>query len=710
MSHDPALGTGRLGAEVVEGGVVFRLLAPNARRVQLCLVDSRYEQTNLEMTSWDDDVWSLFVPDIGDGQLYGYRVHGVWNPAAGQRSNPNKLLVDPYARAITGGVDYRGPIYDHLMTDVYRPDSRDSFGSVPLSVVVAETAPPEPIERRRPLAESVIYELHVRGFTRLHPAVPEHLRGTYSGLVYPEVIEHFQSLGVTAVELLPVHHFTSEPFVALKGLTNFWGYNTLGYFAPHAGYGQRGGIASQVCEFKNMVTALHRAGIEVILDVVYNHTAEGGQEGPTLSFRGIDQSGYYRSSSDGAVDHDVTGCGNSVDTSHSMAQQLVLESMAYWVTEMGVDGFRFDLATTLMRDGAHHVDMNHPLKRAIEADPRFKGIKMIAEPWDVGPFGYQVGNYGPGWSEWNDRFRDHVRDFWCGNPGGVRELATRLAGSGDIFDSPGRGPESSINYVTAHDGFTMRDLVSYDVKHNQANGESNRDGTDNNRSWNHGWEGPTDDPAINDLRARQVLNLMATLILANGTPMITAGDEMGRTQQGNNNAYCQDSPISWVNWDVDTRWNEVHQRVSELIALRARNPLLRTDRYLYHKDILDPHGFNLERVDLTWMDGHNGQMGEDAWHDPERRLLGMYQSNDTDAWLVWFHSGDRPLDIKVPKLPWGRSFEIVWHSVRTEELPEGALTAGADWTIPPRCVVVIRAEVPDTARELARMSATQGEA
>lgn len=695
---------GRLGAEIVDGGVVFRLLAPHARRVQLSLIDNRREQTHLEMTSWDDDVWSLFVPDIGAGQLYGYRVHGVWSPATGQRSNPAQLLCDPYARAITGGIDYRGPIYDHLADDVYRPDPRDSLGSVPLSVVVADTPPPTPIARRRSMAESVIYELHVRGFTKLHPAVPEHLRGTYSGLAYPEVIEYLQSLGITAVELLPVHHFVSEPFVALKGLTNYWGYNTLGFFAPHAGYGQRGGVASQVEEFKNMVSALHQADIEVILDVVYNHTAEGGQEGPSLSFRGIDQSGYYRLGSSGAVDHDVTGCGNSVDTSQAMAQQLVLDSMAYWVTEMGIDGFRFDLATTLMRDGQHHVDMNHPLKHAIEADERFAGVKLIAEPWDVGPFGYQVGAYGPGWSEWNDHFRDHVRDFWRGSGGGVRELATRLAGSPDLFDAPGRSPGASVNYVTSHDGFTMLDLVSYDVKHNQANGESNRDGTDNNRSWNHGWEGPTKDPVISALRGRQVLNFFATLVLAGGTPMITAGDEMGRTQQGNNNAYCQDSPISWVNWDTDEQWSRAQQRVRDLIELRARNPLLRTDRYLYHQEILDPYGESLDRVDLTWMDGLNGQMGESAWHDPGRKLLGMYVSNDTDAWLMWFHAGAEPEEIRVPKLPWGAAYDIVWHSAEADELPTSALSAGEKWTIPARCVVVMRAEVPDTAADLARMN------
>lgn len=700
MSLMSQLGTDRLGAQVVDGGTVFRVYAPSAKRVQLTLVDTLNTQSHLEMESLHDGTWRLFVPGVGHQQRYGYRVQGPWDPLNGHHFNPAKLLIDPRARAIAGGIDYRGPIHGHMSHDPTERDPEDSFGSVPLSVVVEDTPPPEPIRERKRMVDSVIYELHVRGFTRTNPLVPEHLRGTYAGLAYPDVIDYLKDLGVTAVQLLPVHHFTSEPFVALKGLTNYWGYNTLGFFAPHAAYAQRGGVSNQVQEFKEMVTALHRADLEVILDVVYNHTAEGGQKGPMLSFRGIANDVFYRLTNDRREDYDVTGCGNSVDTSHHAVGNLVLDSMRYWVTEMGVDGFRFDLATALVRDHQHHVDLHHPLKQAIDGDEVFQDVKMIAEPWDVGPWGYQVGAWGPGWSEWNDRFRDHTRDYWRSHVHGVRELATRLSGSGDLFDKPGRGPAASINFVTAHDGFTMHDLVSYDVKHNQANDESNRDGTDNNRSWNHGWEGPTDDPAINALRARQVLNLFATMLLSVGTPMITAGDEFGRTQRGNNNAYCHDSPLTWVNWDFDQRWDTVRGRVRDLLRLRADHRLLRPERFLYHQEVRDAHGESLQRVDLTWMDGTNGQMGEMAWHDGARRLLGMYRSDETEAWLVWFNSSPDPIGISLPKPPWGSGFQVVWHSAGSDEVPQDKLAAGAAMTVPGRSVILMKVDVPATAAEL----------
>ncbi len=703
------LGYDRLGAQVADGGTFFGLLAPTAERVQLTLVDGRNKQRHLEMEPAGDGTWRLFVEGVGDQQRYGYRVHGAWDPLNGQRFNPAKLLLDPRARAITGGVDYRGPIHAHRLSDPLKPDSQDSFGSVPLSVVVEDTPPPEAIRERRSMTDSVIYELHVRGFTRTNALVPEHLRGTYAGLAYPDVIDYLKDLGVTAVQLLPVHHFTSEPFVALMGLTNYWGYNTLGFFAPHAAYAQRGSVSTQVQEFKEMVTALHRADIEVILDVVYNHTAEGGQDGPALSFRGIANDIFYRLTNDHREDYDVTGCGNSVDTSHHAVGNLVLDSMKYWVEEMGVDGFRFDLATTLIRDHDHHVDHSHPLKQAIDGDDVFRDIKMIAEPWDVGPWGYQVGAWGPGWAEWNDHFRDHVRDYWRGHVHGVRELATRLSGSGDLFDKPGRSPAANVNFVTAHDGFTMHDLVSYDVKHNQANGESNRDGTDNNRSWNHGWEGPTDDPAINDLRARQALNFFATMILSVGTPMITAGDEFGRTQRGNNNAYCHDSPLTWVNWDHDERWGVVRGRIRDLLRLRAATRLLRPSRFLYHQEIRDANGESLERVDLTWMDGTNGQMGEMAWHDGTRRLLGMYRSDEHEAWLAWFNSGAQPHDIVLPRLPWGSAFQTVWHSASEEEVSVDKLASGTRMTVPGRCVILMKADVPTSAAELHTLTGIRGD-
>lgn len=697
---NPPPDTSTLGAHLGDSGARFGLWAPRATRVELSLVDGELNQTNVDMTLGEHGIWAVHVPGIKAGQLYGYRVHGQWDPSQGSRFNPARLLVDPYARAISGGVDFRGPILDHIPGDDFAIDTTDSITAVPLSVVVEDSPAPTPIARRHPMSETAIYELHVRGFTKSHPLVPEHLRGSYAGLAYPDVISYLKDLGVTAVELLPVHHFVSEPFVVAKGMRNYWGYNTLGFFAPHSFYATRGNRGSQVAEFKSMVSALHDADIEVILDVVYNHTAEGGHAGPTLSMRGIDHDAYYRLTNDKRNDYDVTGCGNSVDTSQPMVAQLVLDSLKYWVQEMGVDGFRFDLATTLLRDENHQVAHDHPLKVAIDTDPVFRDIKLIAEPWDVGPYGYQVGAFGPRWSEWNDRFRDHVRDFWRGAVPGVQELATRLSGSPDIFDRPGRTPQASINLVTAHDGFTMHDLVSYDVKKNLDNGESNRDGTDNNRSWNHGWEGATDDDAINDLRARQVLNFMATQILAHGTPMLVAGDEFGRTQLGNNNAYCQDNPLSWVNWDIDPRWESVRRRVTDLLALRSAHPLLRSDRYLYHSEVTNGDGETLRRVDLTWMDGEQGQMGEDDWHDQSRRLLGMYSSNGSDAFLTWFHSGADPIEVTLPGVPWASEYTIYWHSAGENEVPVGPLEPGSPLIVPARCTIVLRAEVPTSAAEL----------
>lgn len=693
--------TSSLGARVIDGGVSFGLWAPRASKVELALIDARNHQRNVDMVHGDGGIWTVHVPGIRAGQQYGFRVHGPWDPSEGSRFNPARLLLDPYAKAIVGGIDFRGPILDHVPGDPFTISTDDSFGAVPLSVVVEDTPPPTPIARRRPMSETVIYEAHLRGFTRLHPQVPEYLRGSYLGMADPAVIDYLVDLGITAVEFLPLHHFVSEPFVAHKGLSNYWGYNTLGFFAPHAAYTARGPIGNQVDDFKQMVSALHEAGIEVILDVVYNHTGEGGHEGPTLSMRGIDHDAYYRLTNDHRDDYDVTGCGNSVNTAHPMVLQLVLDSLKYWVTQMGVDGFRFDLATTLIRDENQHVDQNHAFKQALAADPVFEDVKLIAEPWDIGPYGYQVGAWGPGWSEWNDRFRDHARNFWRGAVNGVQELATRLAGSPDIFDRQGRTPQASVNFITAHDGFTMRDLVSYDVKHNLANGEANRDGTDNNYSWNHGWEGDTTDPVIGALRRRQVLNLMATQLLAAGTPMLTAGDEFGRTQKGNNNAYCQDSPISWVDWAVTPEWQQVRDKVAALIALRQRHAVLRFDEFAYHTEVLAEGGQNLQRVDLTWMDGTNGQMGQDAWHDGSRRLLGMYVSDDSEAFLTWFNAADTPIRIVVPALPWGYGYQVVWHSADADELDmDVKLPAKAPLVLPARSVTVMRVDVPLSSADL----------
>ena len=690
-SHLAPLNSKVLGAQLLADGCRFALWAPRATRVELALVNADRSQHNIDMVRNPDGVWIVTVPGISSGQRYGYRVHGDWDPEQGTRFNPAKLLLDPYARAITAGVDYSGPISDHTDESDFLPDPRDSFASVPLSVVVADTPPPTPIAKRHARSKTVVYETHLKGYTRLHPAVPEHLRGTYAGMAYPAVIEHLVALGVTHVEFLPLHHFVSEPFVVGKGLSNYWGYNTLGFFAPHAAYSSSGTLGEQVAEFKRMVSALHEAGIEVILDVVYNHTGEGGHEGPTLSFRGIDHAGYYRLTQDLRNDYDVTGCGNSVDTSHPGVLQMITDSLEYWVTQMGVDGFRFDLATTLIRDANHHVDQNHPFKQELANNPVFADILMISEPWDMGPYGYQVGSWGPGWSEWNDRYRGFARDFWRGATRGVRELATRLAGSPDIFDHDGRRTHASVNFITAHDGFTMRDLVTYDTKHNQANGEHNRDGSDDNRSWNHGWEGETDDPAINEVRHRQIKNMMAMLLLSYGVPMITAGDEFGRTQQGNNNAYCQDSPLSWVHWENNDEWADLTTLTQSLMKLRAQNSVLRRSRFRYYDPVLDAKGRPTGRIDLTWMSGNGGEMGDGDWADQGRHHLGMYVSNKSSAFLTWFHNGPVPISVELPRdRRWGLGFEVLLDTATgPHESPE-QLPLGAVIELPARSVTVMR--------------------
>ncbi|WP_217428288.1 glycogen debranching protein GlgX [Microlunatus speluncae] len=687
-----------LGARVHDGGVTFALWAPRASRVELVLVGDDRSQSNRDLARAEDGVWSGEVPGVGAGQRYGYRVHGEWAPELGARFNPARLLLDPYARAITGGVDYSGPILDHSGGSTDVPDRTDSFLAVPLSVVVGDTPSPEPLAEPVPAERTVIYELHVAGYTRLHPLVPEHLRGTFAGLGYPAVTDHLRSLGVTSVELLPAHHFVSEPFLVGRGLTNYWGYNTLGFFAPHAAYGSVGTLGEQVTEFKEMVTALHRAGIEVILDVVYNHTGEGGHTGPTLSFRGIDHRGYYRLTDDQRNDYDVTGCGNSVDTSNPGVLRMVLDSLRYWVSEMGVDGFRFDLATTLLRDQRHHVDHDHPLLKAIAEDPVLVGTKIIAEPWDVGPYGYQVGAFGVGWSEWNDRFRNTVRDFWRGHTHGVRELATRLAGSQDLFDQDGREATAGVNFITAHDGFTLRDLVSYDGKHNEANGEHNADGADDNRSWNCGHEGETDDPGVTGLRHRQARNLMATLLLASGTPMITAGDELGRTQQGNNNAYCQDSPLSWVHWDTEADWRDLGDLTRELLALRADSPIFGRPGFRHSEPILDARSRPTGRKNLAWFGGGAQELTDAEWDDGARRTLGMYLADDTpdrdhdEAYLIWFHSGADQVEVELPGDPWAKGYTVLAHTGVEGELPEELIDSGHRLTLPGRIVVLLRVD------------------
>ena len=689
----------RLGATLTPRGASFALWAPRATRVELALVDEDRRQLNHDMAAGPDGVWSIELPGVEAGQPYGFRVHGDWDPSQGMRFNPAKLLVDPYARAITGGVDYAGPICDHTPASNFTPDPTDSFEAVPLSVVVADSPPPIPLATPIPLDEMVVYETHVCGYTRLHPLVPEHLRGTYAGLAYPAVLDYLRELGVNAIELLPVHHFVSEPFVIGRGLTNYWGYNTLGFFAPHAAYSSSGSMGQQVTEFKHMVSAFHEAGIAVLLDVVYNHTGEGGHEGPTLSFRGIDHGAYYRLTDDKLNDYDVSGTGNALDSSKPEVLRLIMDSLRYWTADMGADGYRFDLATTLVRDASHHVQRDHRFKQLVAADPVLRDKVMIAEPWDVGPYGYQVGSWGIGWSEWNDRYRGFVRDFWRGATRGVQEFATRLTGSADIYDHGGRPATSSVNFLTSHDGFTLRDLVTYDLKHNEANGERNRDGSDDNRSWNHGYEGETPDPQINASRQRTARNLIATMLLSTGVPMIVAGDERGRTQDGNNNAYCQDSPLSWVDWTDCGDWGLLTELTKTLLELRAAHPVLRPKVFRSSAEVRDAAGRGLGRSETAWLSEHGLPMTNDEWNDRGRTLLGMYLSSVDDAFLVVFHSGWEAETITLPDAPWGSSFTLVAHTGLPGELSDAPLAPCDAVELPARTVAVWRAAVVDDARE-----------
>jgi isoamylase len=679
LPHHPWPGAWHpLGAHQAEDGVNFALWAAGAERVVLCLFDEDGTETQLPLTESTFHVWHCRLPGVQPGQRYGYRVHGPWLPAVGARWNPNKLLLDPYARAIDGAFTPNGAVYGHAggggedtVGEDPPADGRDSAPYVPRGVVIGDVSdvPIEP-RPRVPWSQSVIYELHVKGFTQRHPAVPEELRGTYAGLAHPAVIDHLTRLGVTAVELLPVHHHVSEPDLTARGLVNYWGYNSIGYFAPHAGYsaavrrGERGG---QVREFKQMVSALHAAGIEVILDVVYNHTAEGNELGPTLSFRGIDNAGYYRLAPDMRYYADYTGCGNTLNVLQPHVLQLIADSLRYWVTEMGVDGFRFDLASALARS-MHDVDKLSAFLTVIQQDPVLSRTKLIAEPWDVGAGGYQVGEFPPLWTEWNDRFRNAVRDYWRDARPDVRDLAYRLSGSSDLYQDDGRRPYASINFVTAHDGFTLRDLVSYERKHNEKHGQDNADGTDDNRSANYGVEGETDDVEINATRRRQIRNMLATLLLATGVPMLTAGDEFGRTQGGDNNAYCLDDETSWVDWSLldAPEWRSLLDLARRLVHLRRSHPVLRQRMFFSGKPAY-PGGLR----DIAWFRPDAEEMTEADWFAPAN-TLGVYLSGQDirarghhgeritdDSFLLLLHAGPEPMDFLLPDEPWARTYQVV---------------------------------------------------
>jgi isoamylase len=620
-----------LGATVVDGGVNFAVSSTVAEGVTVCLFDDQGHETQIELDDYDAGVWNGVVPDIGPGQAYGYRVQGPWDPGNGLRCNPHKLLLDPYARAVRGAVTFGKALYGHDADDPARPSQVDSAPYVPRSLVVDHSGYDweGDTQLHRRSVDSVLYEVHVKGFTARHPDIPPEIRGSYAGLAHEAATGYLRDLGVTAVELLPVHEYVPEGFLTTRGLTNYWGYNSIGFFAPHQGYSAavRGGpgaghssAGGQVNEFKDMVKALHRAGIEVILDVVYNHTAEGNENGPTLSFRGLDNAMYYRLGPDDASKYyDTTGTGNSLNAGNPATLRLIMDSLRYWMSEMHVDGFRFDLAATLGREGDNRFDQYSAFFETIAQDPVIGQAKLIAEPWDVGQGdSYDLGQFPAEWREWNGRYRDFMRDFWRSKNVGVAQFATRFSGSSDLYGSARRRPTASVNLITVHDGFTLRDLVSYDDKHNEANGEDNRDGTSDNRSWNCGAEGPTDDQAINALRARQSRAVLSTLLLSAGLPLLLGGDELGRTQGGNNNAYCQDNEISWLDWASAD--GELRGYVKRLLTLRRDHPVFRRKRFLT----------GAAAAELGWHNCTGEPVTEAQWADPTMHAIAIYLDG-TDA-------------------------------------------------------------------------------
>ena len=689
-----------LGATWDGEGTNFALWAPAARAVHLCLFDEDDTEHRLPLEEVTYHVWHGYVPRVGPRQRYGFRVDGPYDAARGERWNPNKLLADPYARAFEGTFTADDAIFGYDVTaDDTVPDGRDSAPFVPKSVIVHGRFPwGDGYERPRvPWAETVIYELHVRGFTMRHPEVPPEIRGTYAGLAHPASIEHLRKLGVTAVELMPIHQFVSEPFLLQRGSGNYWGYNTLGYFAPHAAYSSSGTRGEQVREFKAMVRALHAAGIEVILDVVYNHTAEGSELGPTLSFRGIDNPTYYRlREEDPRYYLDYTGTGNTLNARQPHVLQLIMDSLRYWVTEMRVDGFRFDLAAALARS-FHDVDKLSAFFEVIQQDPVLSQVKLIAEPWDLGPGGYQVGEFPPLWTEWNGKYRDTVRDFWRGADTGVAELGYRLTGSSDLYQNDGRRPYASINFVTCHDGFSLRDLVSYNDKHNEANGEGNRDGNPDNRSWNCGVEGETDDAEVLALRARQMRNYLATLLLSTGVPMLRMGDELAHTQRGNNNAYCQDSELSWLDWSGDGPLPSYVGLVSRLVELRRRHPVFRQRAFFVGQRIGDDG-----TKDLAWFSADGAEMNDDDWSSRSARTLGMFVSGNgirtrgprgeritDDSFLLLLHPGHEDAEFRLPGPPWATGYVVELDTADPDAFPMD-VKADELLSLTPRSLVLLR--------------------
>ena len=704
-----------LGATFDGTGVNFAVFSSVADKVELCLLEpdedaaSGWTEQRVALTEVDGHVWHGYLPGIQPGQRYGYRVHGPFAPANGDRCNPAKLLLDPYAKAIDGQIDGHESLFSYRFEDPEEFNDDDSLGHTMVSVVVnpffdwGHDRPP-----RHEYHDSVIYEMHVKGLTMTHPDVPEEIRGTYAAVGHPAIVEHLKELGVTAVELLPVHQFVQDSTLVDKGLSNYWGYNTIGFLAPHNAYSSSGSDGQQVTEFKAMVKALHSADIEVILDVVYNHTAEGNQLGPTLAFRGLDNADYYRLV-DGDQEHyyDTTGTGNSLLMRSPHVLQLIMDSLRYWVTEMHVDGFRFDLAATLARQ-FHEVDRLSAFFDIIQQDPIISQVKLIAEPWDLGDGGYQVGNFPPLWTEWNGKYRDTVRDFWRGEPSTLAEFASRLTGSSDLYEHSGRRPIASINFITAHDGFTLRDLVSYNEKHNDANGEGGNDGETHNRSWNCGVEGETDDPLVRALRLRQQRNFLTTLLLSQGVPMLAHGDELGRTQQGNNNVYCQDNELSWVDWDLDDEQQDLLAFTSKVIMLRRDHPTFRRRRF-FSGDA--DHGGESTFGDIEWFTPDGNQMTDLDWRNGLARSVGVFLNGDAihapdpqgrkvqdDHFLMLFNASSDNEIFTVPTLVPDAEWTVVLDTASSGNLAtERTVSAGYEFTVPSRSIAVLRC--PATASD-----------
>jgi isoamylase len=697
-----------LGATWDGRGTNFSLFSEHADGVELCLFDNEGGERRIRMQEHTALTWHVYLPGVGPGQRYGYRVHGPYEPSAGQRFNPNKLLIDPYAKAIEGDVSWADSVFGYPLGEEDTVlDERDSAPHIPKSIVV------NPFfdwrndrHPRTPWHKTVIYETHVKGLTMHHPGVDLALRGTYAGLASPEVIDYLVDLGVTAVELQPVHHFVQDHHLVEKGLRNYWGYNSIGFLAPHADYAARGTRGQQVYEFKSMVHDLHEAGLEVILDVVYNHTAEGNHQGPHLSFRGIDNLAYYRTMDDDPRYYmDYTGTGNSLNVRHPHVLQLIMDSLRYWVQEMHVDGFRFDLASTLARE-LHDVDRLSAFFDIIQQDPVISQTKLIAEPWDVGEGGYQVGNFPPLWTEWNGKYRDYMRDYWRGEPVGIGEMASRLTGSSDLYAHNGRRPYASINFITAHDGFTLRDLVTFNEKHNEANLDDNSSGEDHNRSWNSGAEGPSDDPDVVALRQRRQRSMIATLILSQGVPMLLGGDEFGRTQEGNNNTYCQDNELTWFDWDLDDEQQGLLSFTRRIIRLRQEHPVFRR-RQFFRGD--EAGG----EPDVVWLQPDGSPVPDEAWADPTVQALMVFLNGQAipsrdergrrivdDSFLLLPNGSHATVTYTIPEAEFGKEWEVVVDTAtlgRKKVMPHPDLAAGERLDVGSLSLLLLRRQ--DDARE-----------